>query len=76
MADLPKFLLADDADDEHSPTWLVHTQPPRFIARVGEHNGEQILEPRWQDSPENFSDATLRELMQQASAYLRRALDE
>lgn len=78
--DLPKFLAADDADTDCSDFFLVHTQAPRFIARLtfngtGE-NAEQVLEPHWIDQPDTLSDADLRALMTQASAYVRRALDE
>jgi hypothetical protein len=69
-SDLPKFLIADDLDSDR--VFVVHTQAPRFIAEVKEHDGKTVLDPEWDETPADFSDATVRELMQAASAFYRR----
>lgn len=79
-APLPVFLLAENADDEKSPLYVIHTRAPRFIAELrtegtGER-AEQVLDVTWQDAAPDLKSPAIHLLMRQASAYLRRALDE
>lgn len=78
--DLPKFLRADDADNDCSDLFIIHTRRPRFIARVTYHgtgpDAEQVLDLNWIDAPGDLNAEPLRQLMHEASAYLRRAQDE
>lgn len=78
-AALPQFLLAHDEDDEQSETFLIHTQEPRFIARVDPETDS--LEPVitvlwWENDGAMARREELVPLMKQASAYIRRALDD
>ena len=70
MPDLPKFLIADDLDSDR--VFVVHTQAPRFVAEVKEHAGENVLDPHWLETPEDFSDVTVRQLMHDASVFYKR----
>jgi hypothetical protein len=55
------------------PSSSLVSQAPRFVAEVKEHDGETVLDPDWEETPEDFSDATVRELMRQASAFYDRS---
>lgn len=77
MATIPRFILGHDADNEKSETFLLHTQKPRFLASPGIQGDEAVLEIlQWIDPVADFSDPGIRQLMHDASAYLRRAVDE
>ena len=74
---MPKFLFADNADDVDSSLYLVHTQPPRFIAALQGDEEEPQLKMHWLDTaPPDLYAPDVRRLMLEASAYVRRALDE
>jgi hypothetical protein len=73
MSGVPKFLLADDM--EMSRVFVVHTEPPRFIAEVLVRSDDTLLDPHWfDDAP--IDGPGLRELMSQATQFYQRCLEQ
>ena len=72
MPGLPKFLIADDIDQYRN--YVVHTQPPRFIALVIIHGGHTVLDPHWIDPVENIHIDQVKEVMTQAGEFYKRAM--
>jgi len=71
--DLPKFLLADNSQNNPDRLYIVHTQTPRFIVGfdIEDFNINQEIE--WIDSPANEKDT--KELLSLAEEFLTDELD-
>jgi len=65
---LPKFLIADSADDR---VFVVHLHWPRFVAEVIEEGvmGALSMEPLWIDPPDGLDAPEGARLMREAGDF-------
>ena len=73
MPGLPKFLIADDIETDCN--FIVHTQPPRFIAVCMTHGEHTVLDPHWIDPVDNIHTDEVKAVMKLAGEFYKRAMN-
>jgi len=71
---LPKFLLADNSQEQLGRLFVVHTENPKFILEGSDEDFdlEQII--HWIDNPIN-DDKQIADLINLATSFLEKELD-
>jgi hypothetical protein len=71
---LPKFLLADNSQEQLGQIYVVHTQLPRFILEGSEEGFNEDKIAHWIDEPK-ISQQQIDELINAAENFLDAELD-
>lgn len=70
---LPKFLLADNSQEQLGKLFVVHTQSPRFILEGSDEDFSEDQVMHWLDE-NNVSDEAKEQLMVEAENFLDKEL--
>jgi hypothetical protein len=71
---LPKFLLADNSQEQLGRLFVVHAQKPRFILEGSEESFNEDKIIHWIDDPK-LKQSEIDELVQAAEEFLDAELD-
>ncbi len=71
---LPKFLLADNSQEQLGRLFVVHTENPKFILEGSDEDFDLEQTIHWIDDPIN-DDKQIADLINQATNFLEKELD-
>jgi hypothetical protein len=66
---LPKFLIADNSQEELGKLFVVHTQEPRFILEGNDDDFSEDQVVHWIDEPK-INETEVKELLAEAEDFL------